>query len=80
MQKTLWLFKVSTIIVKVSAWIILAAGFFAAVITLLGLVKDSPRWVGIGVFLPYLALSAFLILVSEMAKAVMKILDTIKKE
>jgi len=80
MQKTLWLFKVSTIIVKISAWIILAAGFFAAMITLLGLVKDSPRWVGIGVFLSYLALSALLILVSEMAKVVMKILETIKKE
>jgi ABC-type multidrug transport system permease subunit len=80
MQKTLWLFKASTIIVKIGAWLILVAGFFAAVIILLGFVKDSPRWIGIGVFLPYLLLSAFLMLVSEMAKAVMKISETIKKE
>ena len=80
MQERQWLFKASSIVVKIGAWLILVVGFFSGGVILLGFVKDSTRWVGVGVFLSYLLLSAFLLLVSEIAKILMKILDTIKKE
>jgi len=80
MPKAGWLFKVSLIIIIISAWLSLAAGFFVSLTILLGFMKDSPRWVGIVAFVPYLLLSAFLMLVSEMAKALMKIKEAIKKE
>jgi hypothetical protein len=73
MQKKLRFLKVSSLILKIVAWIFLFAGIITGSSVILGRVLDYPRWIGIPIILFYSFSFLFLYTVAIMADILVEI-------
>ena len=80
MRENLGYLKVSSIVIKVVAWIFLSLGLISGVTLLLGKVPGSPRWSGLIVMVFYSFVFFFFFLVAKMADLLMKIAKEVRKE
>lgn len=74
MQKYLGFLKISSIVIKVTAWIFLCLGLVGAASIMLGAVPNNPRWMGIIVLVVYAFIFFFFYLVAKMADILAKVI------
>lgn len=79
MREHLGFLRVSSIVVKVAAWIFLGLGLIGGVSILLGFVPPNPRWVGVIILAVYAFMFFFLYLIAKIADLLIKIINEIKK-
>lgn len=75
MHEHLGFLKVSSVVVKITAWIFLCLGVLGSVTLLLGMVPGNPRWMGIIILGVYAFLFFFLFLVAKIADLLVKIVS-----
>ncbi|MFA5090915.1 MAG: hypothetical protein WC510_07865 [Candidatus Omnitrophota bacterium] len=80
MREHLGFLRVSSIVVKIAAWIFLLLGIIGGVSVLRGLVAGSPRWMGLVVLAMYTFMFFFFYLIAKIADLLTKIINEIKKE
>lgn len=80
MQEHLGFLKISSIVVKVAAWIFLILGLLGGSSLLFGLVPENPRWMGLLILAIYAFLFFFLYLIAKMADLMIKLIKEVKKE
>jgi len=79
MREHLSFLKVSSVVVKIAAWIFLFLGLFVGVSLLLGMIPGNPRWMGLIILVIYGFIFFFFFLVAKIADVLIKIIDEIKK-
>ncbi|MCU0651418.1 MAG: hypothetical protein MUC39_00540 [Candidatus Omnitrophica bacterium] len=80
MREHLGFLKISSVAVKVAAWIFLFLGVLGGTSAIFGLVPGSPRWTGIIILAIYAFFFFFLYLIAKIADLLIKIINEIKKE
>jgi hypothetical protein len=80
MQEHLGFLKVSSVVVKITAWIFLFLGLVGGLAIIAGAVPGNPRWMGALVLAIYAFLFFFLYLIAKMADLLTKIIQALKKE
>ena len=78
MRKHLGFLKVSSAVVKVSAWIFLFLGLLSGVSLLSGAVPGNPRWMGVVILVFYAFVFFFLFFTAKIADLLVKIINEIK--
>ena len=79
MREHLGFLKVSSVVVKIAAWIFLVMGIIGGVTLLSGFIPGNPRWMGLVLLAIYVFFFFFLSLVAKMADLLSKIINEIKK-
>jgi len=80
MQKHTGFLKISSVVVKIAAWIFLCLGILGGVSVILGMVPGNPRWLGAVILAIYAFMFFFFILIAKMADLLVKIINDSKKE
>ena len=80
MRQYLGFLRVSSIVVKVAAWVFLCLGVIGGVSVLAGQIPGNPRWMGIILLVIYAFSFFFLYFIAKMADVLIKIINEIKKE
>ena len=80
MREHLGFLKISSVVVKIAAWIFLFLGVVGGVSIILGFVPGNPRWMGLIVLAIYAFLFFFCFLIAKIADLLGKIINEIKKE
>lgn len=80
MREHLGFLKVSSVAVKVAAWIFLLLGLLGGVSVIMGKVPGNPPWMGALILSVYVFLFFFLYLIAKIADLLIKIINEIKKE
>lgn len=80
MRQHLGFLKVSSVVVKVAAWIFLFLGAVGGISVILGLTPGYPRWMGALILGIYAFLFFFLFLIAKIADLLGKIINHIHKE
>jgi len=78
-REQLGFLKVSSVVVKIAAWIFLVMGIIGGVTLLSGFIPGNPRWMGLVLLAIYVFFFFFLSLVAKMADLLSKIINEIKK-
>ncbi len=79
MREHLGFLKVSSVVVKIAAWIFLCFGLIGGASILLGFVPANPRWMGLVILAVYSFVFFFLYLIAKVADLLIKIINEIKK-
>ncbi len=79
MREHLGFLKVSSVAVKIAAWIFLFLGIAGGVSMLLGAVPGNPRWMGIVILAFYMFMFFLFFLIAKIADVLVKIINEIKK-
>lgn len=77
MREHLGFLRISSITVKVAAWIFLCLGIIGASTLLFGSVPGNPRWMGMIILVIYVFLFFFLYLVAKIANLLTRIINEI---
>ena len=77
MREHLGFLRTSSTAVKVAAWIFLCLGLTGGISILLGMVKDTPRWMGLVVLAIYALLFFFLYLIAKIADLLTRMINEI---
>jgi uncharacterized membrane protein len=80
MRKHLGFLKVSSVVVKIAAWIFLSLGILGGVSVLFGMVPDISRRIGLIILGIYTFLFFFLFFVAKIADLLVEIINDLKKE
>ncbi len=80
MREHLGFLKVSSVVVKIAAWIFLLFGFLGGIAIITGKVPGNPAWSGVIILAVYIFLFFFLYLIAKIADLLIKIINEIKKE
>lgn len=80
MRKYILPLKVSSIVVKVIAWIILLLGVMGAVSMFTGTVPGNPRWMGVIILIVYLIFFGVLFFIAKIADILVKVINAVQKE
>ncbi|MFA5411590.1 MAG: hypothetical protein WC321_07040 [Candidatus Omnitrophota bacterium] len=82
MREHLGFLKVSSIVVKVAAWIFLFLGILGGASILFNIVQvpGYSRWAGLAILAMYAFMFFFLYLIAKIADLLIKIINEIKKE
>ncbi|MCX5706999.1 MAG: hypothetical protein NTW13_05025 [Candidatus Omnitrophica bacterium] len=80
MREHLGFLKVSSIAVKIAAWLFLVLGAIGGISIILGLVPGNPRWMGAIILAIYAFFFFFFFLIAKIADLLIKIINEIKKE
>ena len=80
MREHLGFLKVSSVVVKIAAWIFLFLGLLGGISILLGKVPGNPAWMGLVILAVYIFMFFFLFLIAKIADLLIKIINEIKKE
>lgn len=80
MREHLGFLKVSSVVVKIAAWIFLFLGLLGGVSLLLGAVPGNPRWMGIIILAIYIFIFFFFFLIAKITDLLIKIINEIKKD
>lgn len=80
MRKYILPLKVSSIVVKVIAWIILLLGVMGAVSMFTGTVPGNPRWMGAIILIVYLIFFGVLFFIAKIADILVKVINAVQKE
>ena len=77
MREHLGFLRISSITVKVAAWIFLCLGITGGVSLIMGLVPGNPRWMGLVVLAIYAFIFFFLFLIAKLTDLLVKIINEI---
>jgi len=80
MREHLEFLKVSSVVVKVAAWIFLFLGLIGGVYLILGAAPGNPRWRGIVILAFYTFMFFLFFLIAKIADLLVKIINEIKKD
>ncbi|MDD5431561.1 MAG: hypothetical protein PHO70_01020 [Candidatus Omnitrophica bacterium] len=80
MREHLGFLKISSAVVKITAWIFLVLGLISGVSIILGIVPGHSYWEGIVVLAVYAFFFFFLFLIAKIADLLIKIINEIKKD
>lgn len=80
MREHLGFLQVSSVVVKIAAWIFLVLGAIGGISITLGMVAGYPRWMGIVVLAAYAFFFFFFYIIAKIAELLVKIINEIKKE
>lgn len=80
MQEHLGFLRVSSVVVKVAAWIFLGLGILGGGAVLFGVLPDTPRWMGLFILALYVFLFFFLSLIAKIADLMADIIIEVKRE
>lgn len=80
MREHLGFLKVSSVAVKIAAWIFLCLGILGGVSVIFGLAPGSPRWTGIIILVIYGFFFFFFNLIAKIVLILREIINEIKKE
>ncbi|MEI6631174.1 MAG: hypothetical protein WCL25_00995 [bacterium] len=80
MREHLGFLKISSLVVKIAAWVFLSLGLIGGVSVMLGLVPGNPRWMGAIVLAMYVFFFFFFYFIAKIADLLIKIINEIKKE
>ena len=80
MREHLGFLKVSSVVVKIAAWIFLVLGAVGGVSVILGSTPGNPRWVGLIILGVYAFVFFLLFLIARLADLLIKIINDLKKE
>ena len=80
MREHLGFLKVSSAVVKVTAWIFLCLGILGGTSLIFGMVPGNPRWMGLIILGIYAFIFFFLFLVARIADLLIKIINDLNKE
>ena len=80
MREHLGFLRVSSLVVKISAWIFLFLGVIGGSSIILGRVSGYPRWMGIVALAVYVFFFFLFYLIAKIADLLIKIINEIKKE
>ena len=80
MREHLGFLHISSVVVKIAAWIFLVLGVLGGVSITLGLAPGYPRWMGIIVLAAYAFFFFFFYIIAKIAELLIKIINEIKKE
>ncbi len=75
MREQLGFLKVSSVVVKITAWIFLSLGILGGSSLLSGMVPGNPRWMGLIIFGIYAFLFFFLFLVAKITDLLVKVIS-----
>jgi hypothetical protein len=79
MREHLGFLKVSSVVVKIAAWIFLLLGLLGGVSVIMGKVPGNPSWMGVLILVIYVFFFFFLYLIAKIADLLIKIINEIKK-
>ena len=79
MREHLGFLKISSAVVKVSAWFFLSLGIIGGIAILSGLSPEYPRWMGIVILILYAFFFFLFYLIARIADLVRNIIEEIKK-
>ncbi|MCX5711203.1 MAG: hypothetical protein NT060_04535 [Candidatus Omnitrophica bacterium] len=80
MREHLEFLKVSSVVVKIAAWIFLFFGLISGISITLGLAQGYPRWMGLIILAVYAFFFFFFYIIAKIAELLIKIINEIKKE
>lgn len=80
MREHLGFLKVSSVVVKIAAWIFLLFGLLGGISVIMGKVPGNPSWAGVLILAIYVFLFFFLYLIAKIADLLVKIINQIHKE
>ncbi|MFH1397210.1 MAG: hypothetical protein ABIH27_01495 [Candidatus Omnitrophota bacterium] len=80
MREHLGYLKISSIVVKIAAWIFLFLGFSGGISLFLGVIPGNPRWMGAVILVIYVFFFLFFYLVARIADLLIQVIKEIKKE
>jgi len=79
MREHLSFLKISSAVVKISAWFFLSLGIIGGISILCGLSPDYPRWMGIVILILYAFFCFLFYFIAKMADVLGEIIKEIKK-
>jgi hypothetical protein len=79
MHEHLGFLRVSSIIVKVAAWLFLGLGLLGGTAVLVGAVPNYPRWMGLLVLAIYVFFFFFFYIIAKIADLLIKIIQAINE-
>jgi hypothetical protein len=80
MREHLEFLQISSVAVKIAAWIFLFLGVLGGISITLGMVPGYPRWSGALILAAYAFLFFFFYIIAKMAELMVKIINEIKKD
>ncbi|MBU1999311.1 MAG: hypothetical protein ABIG46_00630 [Candidatus Omnitrophota bacterium] len=80
MQENLAYLRISSVVMKIAAWIFLLFGLLGGVLIITGVVPAYPRYLGAILIIFYSFISFFIFLVGKLAGLIREIIKEIKKE
>jgi len=80
MREYIGFLRVSSVVVKIAAWIFLLLGIAGGGAVILGMVPGNPRWMGIVIIIIYAFSFFFFYFIAKIADLLVKIINEIKKE
>lgn len=80
MREHLGFLKVSSTVVKITAWIFLLLGLLGGISVIMGKVPGNPPWKGVLILVVYVFSFFFLYLIAKIADLLIKIINEVKKE
>jgi hypothetical protein len=80
MRKYIIPLKVSSLVVKIAAWIVLLLGVMGAISIFTGTVPGNPRWVGAIILFAYLFFFGILFFIAKIADILVKVINATQKE
>jgi hypothetical protein len=80
MRKYIFFLKCSSVVVKITAWILLFLGIAGAVNLFSGASQGAPRWAGAVILVLYAFFFGVLFLIAKLADILVEVINTIQKE
>lgn len=80
MREHLGFLKVSSVVVKIAAWIFLFLGVVGGISIIFDRLPGQPRWMGLVIIAGYAFLFFFFYLIAKIADLLIRIITEIKKE
>lgn len=80
MREHLGFLRISSVVVKVAAWIFLILGIVGGIIIVAGKAPEQPRWMGLFILVVYVFVFFFLYLIAKISDLLVRIISEIKKE
>lgn len=80
MKENLGFLRISSVVVKIAAWIFLFLGCVGGISIIIGKNTGSPAWMGLFVLAIYVFIFFFLFLIAKISDLLIKIINEIKKE
>ena len=80
MRQHLGFLRISSVVVKIAAWIFLILGVLGGLVIIAGKVPSQPRWMGFFVLVSYIFIFFFFSLIAKISDLLIDIINEIKKE
>ncbi|MCM8763381.1 MAG: hypothetical protein NC936_04435 [Candidatus Omnitrophica bacterium] len=80
MRQHLGFLRISSVVVKIAAWIFLVFGILGGLAIISGNAPNQPRWMGFFILAIYIFVFFFLFLIAKISDLLISIINEIRKE